>query len=126
MLRFDAKKHGSFARIGHDVTRSRSRTLRGHAALRAAVDWFGPPSEHPEKQRGVPARNDHANREAILSFLADLKARGSRRVFCSKFAWEEKQASYPLCEGRFRPLVGDPDSDGDGRRLRLRAGRHHT
>lgn len=96
------------------MTRSRSRTLRGHAALRAAVDWFGPPAERPEELRGVPARNDHANREAVLAFLADLKARRSRRVYCSKFAWEEKQASYPLGEARFRPLVGNPDSDGDG------------
>lgn len=96
------------------MTRSRSRTLRGHAALRAAVDWFGLPAERPDDLRGVYARNDHANREAILAFLADLKARGSRRVYRRPDPFDETQDSVPLAATRFRPLVGEPDIDGDG------------
>lgn len=88
--------------------------LRGHAALRAAIDWFGPPAESPEDLRGVPARNDHANREAILAFLADLKVRRSRRVYRRPDPVDKSQESVPLAAARFRPLIGDPDIDGDG------------
>ena len=95
------------------MTRSRSRTLRGQAALGAAVDWFGPPAERPEGLRGIPARNSHANREAILAFLADLKARGSRRVYQRPDPFDGSQESDPLGAARFRPLIGDPDIDGD-------------
>lgn len=95
------------------MTRSRSRTLRGYAALRAAVEWFGTPAERPEDLRGVPARNAHANREAILAFLADLRARGSRRVYRRPDPSDQTQESFPLAAARFRPLVGDPDIDGD-------------
>lgn len=96
------------------MTRSRSRTLRGHAALQAAVEWFGSPTDRPEELRGVPARNDYANREAILAFLADMDARGSRRVYLRPSAFDGTQDSVPLGSARFRPLIGDPDVDGDG------------
>lgn len=96
------------------MSRHRSRTLRGHAAIRAALDWFGPPAARPEELRGVPSRNDYANREAILAFLADLKARGSRRVYRRPDPFDGTQESYPLAAARFRRLIGDPDIDGDG------------
>ena len=81
------------------MSRVLSRTLRGHAALRAAIAWFETEST--------------TSYDALILFLDDLRARGSRRVYEEKFDWEERQVSYTLGEARFRPKLGDPDIDGD-------------
>lgn len=87
-----------------------ARTLRGKAALEAIVEYLAPTNGDwgpPDALRGR-TRADYANHQAISSFLAELRAKGSRRIYL------ESGEALPLSQARFRPIKGDPETDDEG------------
>lgn len=87
------------------MTRSKSRTLRGRAALEAFVDYLALRSGNSgaaDALVGVGRRNGYANHQAILTFMGEIAKNRARYVYPN---YGERMS---IGQARFRP---DHDED---------------